>query len=111
EARGRLPRYVVEGSYRPDGTKGRMKEGASQRRANLEALVKQQGGRLEAFYFTFGDADAIGIAELPDNVTTAALSLAINASGIVRVKTTVLLTTDDMDQAPKKQIGTRPPGH
>jgi len=88
-----------------------MKEGASQRRANLEALVKQQGGRLEAFYFTFGDADAIGIAELPDNVTTAALSLAINASGIVAVKTTVLLTVEEMDQAVKKQVSYRAPGH
>jgi uncharacterized protein with GYD domain len=88
-----------------------MKEGASQRRANLEALVKQQGGRLEAFYYTFGDADAVGIAELPDNVTAAALSLAINASGIVGVKTTVLLTVEEMDLATQKQVGYRPPGH
>ncbi|HZF07100.1 MAG TPA: GYD domain-containing protein [Patescibacteria group bacterium] len=106
-----MPKYLFQGSYRPEGTKGLMKEGASQRRANLETLVKQQGGRLEAFYFTFGDADAIGIAELPDNVTAAALSLAINASGLVGVRTTVLLTTDEMDQATKKQIGYRPPGH
>jgi len=106
-----MPKYLFQGSYRPDGTKGLMKEGASQRRANLEALVKQQGGRLEAFYFTFGDADAIGIAELPDNVTTAALSLAINASGIVAVKTTVLLTVEEMDQAVKKQVSYRAPGH
>src|SRR5256885_10074942 len=69
-----MPKYLFQGSYRPEGTKGLMKEGASQRRTNLEALVKQQGGRLEAFYFTFGEADAIGIAELPDNVTAAALS-------------------------------------
>ena len=106
-----MPKYLFQGSYRPEGTKGLLKEGASQRRANLEALVKQQGGRLEVFYFTFGDADAVGIAELPDNVTAAALSLAINASGLVGVRTTVLLTTDEMDQATKKQIGYRPPGH
>src|SRR2546426_6920859 len=97
-----MPKYLFQGSYRPEGTKGLMKEGASQRRTNLEALVKQQGGRLEAFYFTFGEADAVGIAELPDNVTAAALSLAINASGLVGVKTTVLLTTDEMDQATKR---------
>jgi len=57
-----MPKYLFQGSYRPEGTKGLLKEGASQRRTNLEALVKQQGGRLEAFYFTFGDADAVGIA-------------------------------------------------
>ena len=106
-----MPKYLFQGSYRPDGTKGLIKEGASQRRANLEALVKQQGGRLEGFYFTFGNADAIGIAELPDNVTAAALSMAINASGIVGVKTTVLLSVEEMDQATKKQVSYRPPGH
>lgn len=88
-----------------------MKEGATQRRANLEALVKQQGGRLETFYFRFGDADVVGIAELPDNVTAAALSLAINASGIVGVTTTVLLSVEEMDQATKKHVGYRAPGH
>ena len=106
-----MPRYLFQGSYRPEGTKGLMKEGASQRRSNFEALVKQQGGRLESFYFTFGDADAIGIAELPDNVTAAALSMAINASGIVGVRTTVLLSVEEMDQATKRQVGYRPPGH
>jgi uncharacterized protein with GYD domain len=105
-----MPKYLFQGSYQPDGTKGLMKEGASQRRANLEALIKQQGGRLETFYFTFGDADAIGIAELPDNVTAAALSMAVNASGAVAVKTTVLLSVEEMDQAAKKQVGYRPPG-
>ncbi len=106
-----MPKYLFQGSYGPEGTKGLMKEGASQRRAVLEGLLKQQGGRLESFYFTFGDADVIGIAELPDNVTTAALSLAINASGVVSVKTTVLITVEEMDQATKKQISYRPPGH
>ena len=106
-----MPKYLFHGSYQPEGTKGLMKEGATQRRANLESLIKQQGGRLEAFYFTFGDADVVGIAELPDNVTAAALSLAINASGVVAVKTTVLLTVEEMDQATKKQVGYRPPGH
>ena len=106
-----MPKYLFQGSYQPDGTKGLMKEGASQRRANLEGLIKQQGGRLETFYFTFGDADAIGIAELPDNVTAAALSMAVNASGAVVVKTTVLLSVEEMDQAAKKQVGYRPPGH
>jgi uncharacterized protein with GYD domain len=106
-----MPKYLFHGSYRPEGTKGLMKEGASQRRANLEALLKQQGGRLETLYFTFGDADVIGIADLPDNVTAAALSVAINASGIVGVKTTVLLTVEEMDQAIKKQVSYRAPGH
>lgn len=106
-----MPKYLFQASYQPEGTKGLIKEGAAARRSSLEALLKQQGGRLESLYFTFGDADAIGIAELPDNVTAAALSLAINASGMIGVKTTVLLTVEEMDQAMKKQLGYRPPGH
>jgi uncharacterized protein with GYD domain len=106
-----MPKYLFQASYQPEGTKGLIKEGAGPRRTNLEALLKQQGGRLEALYFSFGDADAIGIADLPDNVTAAALSLAINASGLIGVKTTVLLTVEEMDQAMKKQVGYRPPGH
>jgi uncharacterized protein with GYD domain len=106
-----MPKYLFQATYQPEGTKGLIKEGAAARRANLEALLKQQSGRLESLYFTFGDADAIGIAELPDNVTAAALSLAINASGMIGVKTTVLLTVEEMDQAMKKQVGYHPPGH
>lgn len=85
-------------------------EGGSQRRANLDQMIKQLGGSLEAFYYTFGDADVVAIAELPDNVTTAAVSLAVNASGIVQVRTTVLLTAEEMDRAAKKTVSYRAPG-
>lgn len=105
-----MPKYLFHGSYGPEGTKGLLKEGGSQRRANLDQMIKQLGGSLEAFYYTFGDADVVVIAELPDNVTTAAVSLAVNASGIVQVRTTVLLTAEEMDRAAKKTVSYRAPG-
>ncbi len=105
-----MPKYLFHGSYGPEGTKGLLKEGGSQRRANLDQMIKQLGGSLEAFYYTFGDADVVAIAELPDNVTTAAVSLAVNASGIVQVRTTVLLTAEEMDRAAKKTVSYRAPG-
>ena len=47
------------------------------------------GGRLESMYYAFGDFDAILILELPDNVTMAALSMAVGASGaLTNLKTT-----------------------
>jgi uncharacterized protein with GYD domain len=50
------------------------------------------------------------IAELPDNVAAAALSLAVNAAGGVQVEGTVLITAEEMDQAVKRQVKYRAPG-
>lgn len=68
------------------------------------------GGTLEAFYYAFGETDAYVIAEAPDNVSMAALALTINASGVAAVKTTVLLTPEEIDEAVKKTPSYRPPG-
>lgn len=65
---------------------------------------------MEAFYFAFGETDAFAIADMPDNASAAAVSLAVTASGAVQVKTTVLITPEEMDQATKKTISYRPPG-
>ena len=105
-----MPKYLFQGSYGPEGTKGLLKEGGTQRRANLEELLRKLGGRLEVFYYAFGEADVIGIAELPDNATTTAVALAINASGLVQVKTTVLMTPEEVDKAIKITVAYRPPG-
>lgn len=105
-----MPKYLVEGSYTLEGTKGLLKDGGSKRRAAAEALAKSLGGKLEAFYFAFGETDAFAIVDLPDSVSAAAAALAIAASGAVRVKTTVLITPEEMDQAAKKTVTYRPPG-
>jgi hypothetical protein len=55
-------------------------------------------------------SDAYLICELPDNVTAAALALAVNASGLAVSSTVVLLTPAEVDQATKKSIEYRPPG-
>ena len=78
-----MPKYMIQASYTADGTKGVMKEGGTKRRATVEANVKAAGGTVEAFYFAFGDADAFVIVDLPDNASAAALSMAVNASGVV----------------------------
>jgi uncharacterized protein with GYD domain len=105
-----MPKYLVQGTYTAEGAKGLRKDGGSKRRQVAEALLKEAGGKLEAFYFTFGDTDFAIIADLPDNVSMAALSLAVNASGVTQSKTTPLLTAEEMDAAAKKQLGYRGPG-
>lgn len=105
-----MPKYLVQASYTVEGTKGLLKDGGSKRRAVAEEAVKSLGGRLEAFYFAFGETDVFAIADMPDNASAAAVSLAVTASGAVRAKTTVLLTPEEMDQAAKKTVSYRPPG-
>jgi uncharacterized protein with GYD domain len=105
-----MAKYLVQASYTLDGIKGVMKEGASSRKATIEKLTKSLGGSMEAFYFAFGDADVYVIVDLPNNETVAALSMAVNASGAVNVKTTVLMTVDEVDRATKITVNYRPPG-
>jgi len=105
-----MPKYLVQGSYTAEGTQGLLKDGGSKRRKAAEALTKSLGGRLEAFYFAFGETDAFAIVDVPDNVSAAAAALTIAASGAVRVRTTVLITPEEMDQAAKKTVSYRPPG-
>jgi uncharacterized protein with GYD domain len=104
-----MPKYLIQGGYTPEGTKGVRKDGGSKRRQAAEALIKEVGGKLECLYFTFGDTDFVGVADLPDSVSAAAMSLAVNASGVTHLKTTPLLTAEEMDTAAKKHIGYRGP--
>ena len=105
-----MSKYLWEVSYSPEGAKGLLKDGGSKRRAAAEQAIKQVGGKLEAFYFAFGKHDAYVIADIPDNASVAAAFLAINASGAVTVRTTVLLTPEELDQATKKTVKYAPPG-
>lgn len=105
-----MPKYLVQANYVGDGAKGLLKEGGSSRRAAVEKLAQSMGGKVEAFYYAFGDTDAYVIMDVPDNATMAAAALTINASGVVTLKTTVLMTPEEVDAAVKKAPSYRPPG-
>ena len=104
-----MPKYLFQASYTLDGVKGLLKHGGSKRRAAIEETIKGLGGKLEAVYFAFGEDDVFVIVDAPDNVSIAAVSLAVTASGAANLKTTVLLTPEEMDQAAKKTVRYRPP--
>ena len=105
-----MPKYMVQASYVGEGLKGLLKEGGTKRREEVARVIESMGGKLESFYYAFGDYDVVGVAEMPDNVTTVAFSIMINASGVINAKTTVLLNPEDIDQAAKKVGDYRPPG-
>ncbi|UCC85647.1 MAG: GYD domain-containing protein [Anaerolineales bacterium] len=105
-----MAKYLVQAAYTDAGLEGLLKEGGSRRRDAVGKAVKSLGGTLEAFYYAFGDADVVGIVDLPDNVSAAAFSLLVNAAGGAAVQTTVLMTPEEVDQATKKTLDYRAPG-
>lgn len=105
-----MPKYLLRANYVGEGVKGLLKDGGTGRRAAAEQLIQSVGGRLEAFFFAFGGTDVFVIADVPDNVSMAALALTVGASGAVATKTTVLLTPEEVDAATKKTISYRAPG-
>lgn len=106
-----MAKYLLKANYTLEGAKGLMKGGGgTPRRTAVKELVEGVGGKLEAFYYAFGDTDLYAIVELPDNVAAAALSLVVNAAGGAEVGATVLFSAEEMDDAVKRQVKYRPPG-
>jgi uncharacterized protein with GYD domain len=105
-----MPKFLIKVAYTAEGTRGLMKEGGSSRRAAIQKLIEDRGGRLEAFYFAYGEDDALLIVDVPDSSSGLALTLAVNASGAARLSTVPLLTPEDVDAAAKISVSYRPPG-
>lgn len=105
-----MPKFLTIASYTAEGTRALMKEGGTKRREAVEKAIETMGGRMEAFYYGFGDGDAYVISEAPDNASVAAISMAVNASGVVTARTVILMTAEEIDAATAKKISYRAPG-
>ncbi len=106
-----MAKYLIEARYTVEGAKGLAKEGGSGRRAAVAKMAESLGGKLESLYYAFGDVDAYLVLDMPDAASAVAVSLAAAKSGAVATKTVVLLTPEQMDEAAKKAVDFRPPGH
>jgi uncharacterized protein with GYD domain len=105
-----MPKFLIEGSYTAEGLRGLAKDKASGRQAVVRDALASIGGKLDSAYFALGDSDVYVLCECPDHVSAAALSLAVSASGLVRTKTTQLLTVEEADRALSMKTGYRAPG-
>ena len=105
-----MPKYLVIASYTQEGIKGVMKTGGTARTKAVTESVEGLGGKLESFYFAFGKDDAYVTLDMPDDISAAALALAVTASGMVATRIVVLLTPSDIDKAVKKNVTYTPPG-
>ena len=100
-----MPKYLIQATYTADGLKGLLKDGGTKRRAAIEQASASVGASLEAFYYAFGSDDVHMILDAPDNVSVAAVSLTAGAGGAAtNIRTTVLLTPEEIDQAVQKTV-------
>lgn len=105
-----MPKYLFYGTYTPEGYRGLTQEGGSKRIEAARQALGSVGGSLEAFYFSFGERDFYIIVDLPDNVTTTAVTLAGNLSGTFSIRGVPLLSAVELDAAVQKSVDFRPPG-
>jgi uncharacterized protein with GYD domain len=105
-----MPRYLISANYTAAGEEGLLSKGGTARRASVTATIEKLGGSVDTFDFAFGAVDVYTVVELPDNVSAAAIALAVGASGLVSVTTTVLLTPEEIDAAAAKHADYHGPG-
>jgi|SRR5271155_960245 uncharacterized protein with GYD domain len=105
-----MPKYLATASYSAEGLRGLQKDKASGRVRAATAAIEAAGGKVECLYFALGEDDVVGIVDFPDNVSAASFSLAVSASGLVRTRTTALMTVEEVDRALAKNVNYRAPG-
>jgi uncharacterized protein with GYD domain len=108
---GDTMKYLAQASYTAEAVAALLKK-PQDRSDMVRQVIEKLGGRLEGFWFAFGDYDLALIFELPDNVSAAAFAMAVSAGGALKaVKTTQLITIEEAVQAMKKatKAGYRPP--
>ncbi len=107
-----MPLYLTSFSYTPE-TWARLIGNPEDRRKAAQSYVESVGGKLHGFWYAFGAHDGYTLWEAPDNVSMAAVALAITAGGALSsYETTVLLTVDETIDALRKagQVRYRAPG-
>src|SRR5829696_3948705 len=104
--------YLTRFSYTPE-TWARLIESPEDRRKAASAYIESVGGKLHGFWYAFGERDGFNLWEAPDNVSMAAVALAIGGGGALSaIETTVLLSVEETLEAlgRAQEVGYRAPG-
>jgi uncharacterized protein with GYD domain len=108
-----MPLHLTRFSHTPE-TWARLINNPEDRRQAAQTCIESVGGQLHGFWYAFGPHDGYTLWEAPDNVSMAAVALALAAGGALSpVETTVLLTVEEMVEAMGRaqQVRYRPPGN
>jgi uncharacterized protein with GYD domain len=104
-----MAKFLFRAQCSPEGLQGVVKEGFASREDYIRGLIESVGGKTEACYFSYGVDDLLVIIDA-EPAAAVALSLAVNQSGAVRVNTTPLMTSSEMDAARSQLPQFRAPG-
>jgi len=107
-----MAKYLFQATYTSEAWAAQVRNPQNRVEA-IRPVIERFGGRLESAYYAFGEYDVVVIAELPDNVSAAALAIAVTAGGAAKaIKTTPLLAIEEGIEAMRKASGAgyRPPG-
>jgi uncharacterized protein with GYD domain len=106
-----MSKFLIQVSMHKEGIRDVLsKAKGTGLRAAVSRFAESAGGKLDAYYFAFGQHDVVAIVDFPDNVSAAAVSVAANGSGMVDLAMTPLITPEEMDQAVEKSGTLRVPG-
>jgi uncharacterized protein with GYD domain len=105
-----MPKYMIQTSYTAEGLKGLQKDRATGRVTAIKKAVASAGGKVEVACWAFGSYDALLVVDLPDEASVLSVVLKECESGLVRTKTTILISAEEMDRALEKGVSYRPPG-
>ena len=109
-----MAKYAVLGGYTAEAW-GRMIDNPGNRTAAVQKVAEALGGKLDQFYWSFGEDDYLAIVDAPDDITAGAISVAVGSSGSLRnLRTIKLFTTEDarklLEKAKAAKAAYAPPG-
>src|SRR5215469_13829491 len=97
-----MPFFLHQVGYTPDAL-SKLIANPQDRFETVRAPIEKLGGKIKDSYYSFGEYDAVLIAEMPDNVSAAAIALAFSAGGALRTcRTTPLMTNAEALDAMRK---------
>jgi len=90
-----MSKYMLVGGYTTESWKA-MIENPTDRTAAARKVIEAVGGKLESFYWSFGEDDFMAIFDAPDDLSAGAGAIAVGSSGTLRnVRTIKLITADE----------------
>ena len=107
-----MPMYLTRFSYTPEAW-ARMAKNPEDRRNAARSYIESVGGKLHGFWYAFGEYDGYNLWEAPDNVSMAAVAIALSSGGALsKFETTVLMTVEETLAALGRagSVTYRPPG-
>jgi len=109
QAGSTLHRYLVRAVLTPEGLKNFQKQPPTALKAGVVKFVESVGGKLEFWFFDYGESTAYSVIYYPDEVAAATAQLSTNAAGFAHVTIRPLLSAEEMDKAVAKVPPVRVP--